>query len=350
LIELRDVWFSYNDREVLKGVSMEVRKEEVVILLGRNGAGKSTLLMHLNGLLRPEKGEVIVNGNPVRYDRKSLTKLRRLVGFVFQNPDDQIVAPTVWQDVVFGPENTGTRDDEKIREILRNLGLEGYENRLCNSLSGGEKKRVAIAGVLAMEPEYVVMDEPTAGVDGVGMKEIAFIVRELREEGKGMIISTHDLDFAKAVGDRFLILDGGMIIYNDAWIDYSLAERCGIRTWMSEGEVVLVPHDSCLPDGDFDFVAVMGRSAKERLEKEGIEPDINTAGMERAFLRAIGGARVMLVCSRSMMDVVRREAATYPVRLRLYEREVDEYEREGVHNRGGSGRSGAHHAERTEGH
>ncbi len=349
MIELRDIWFSYGDREILKGVNMKLERGEVAVLLGRNGAGKSTLLMHLNGLLKPKKGEVIVDGNRVRYDRKSLIQLRRAVGFVFQNPDDQIVAPTVWQDVVFGPENLGTRDDMKIRKILMDLGLKGYDNRLCNSLSGGEKKRVGIAGVLAMEPDYVIMDEPTAGVDGVGLREIVGIVWNLKESGKGVLISTHDLDFAKTVGDRFMILDDGRIIHDDDFVDYSLAEKCGIRTWMSEGEVVLVSHDLLMPEIDyFDFVAVMGRSARERLEKEGIEPDINTAGMERAFLRAIGGARVMLVCSRSMIDVVKREAQIYPVRLTLHGG-VESYERQGIHCWSRSGRSRTHYDERIEG-
>ncbi len=335
---MRDVWFSYGDRDVLKGVNMGLRKGEVAILLGKNGAGKSTLLMHLNGLLKPKKGEIIVDGKKISYDRKSLSQLRRLVGFVFQNPDDQIVAPTVWQDIVFGPENIGARDDEKVKKIMERLGLEGYEGRLCSSLSGGEKKRVAIAGVLAMEPDYIVMDEPTAGVDGIGLKEIAEIVRNLKENGKGVVISTHDLDFAKAIGDRFMILDDGRIIYDDVFVDYSLAERCGIRTWLSEGEVVLVPHDHSIPDTDeFDFIAVMGKSAREKLEKEGIEADITTAGMERAFLRAIGGARVMLVCSRSMIGVVEREAKTYPVRLSFHDG-GKRHERHGVHSWSRSGR------------
>jgi len=348
LIELRDVWFSYGDREVLKGVNMRVRKGEIAILLGRNGAGKSTLLMHLNGLLKPKKGEVIVDGIRVGYDRKSLIKLRRAVGFVFQNPDDQIVAPTVWQDVVFGPENLGMRDDDRIKEILRNLGLERYESRLCNSLSGGEKKRVAIAGVLAMEPEFIIMDEPTAGVDGMGLKEILKIVKNLKESGKGILISTHDLDFAKTIGDRFMILEDGRIIYDGVFVDYSLAENCGIRTWLSEGEIVLVPHDSSIPEtDDFDFIAVMGKSAREKLEREGIEPDINTAGMERAFLRAIGGARVMLVCSRSMIEVVKREAQAYPVKLTICDG-VECHEGQSVHSWSRSGECGAHYTERTE--
>lgn len=330
---MKDLWFSYGDREVLKGVNMDVKRGEAVILLGRNGAGKSTLLMHLNGLLRPERGKIIVDGEEVKYSRDFLKRLRKKVGFVFQNPDDQIIAPTVWQDVAFGPENLGIRDDEKIKEILKSLGLEGYENRLCSQLSGGEKKRVAIAGVLAMEPDYIVMDEPTSGVDGVGLREIVAIVEKLKGDGKGLVISTHDLDFARAVGDRFLILEGGRIIHDEDWIDYSLAEICGIRTWISGGEVVLVPHDSKIPDvEDFDFVAVMGESARKRLELDGIEADITSAVMERSFLRAVGGSRVLLICSRSMVEVVKRESRAYPVKITFSDIPVGENEGEGLYS------------------
>ncbi|WP_048092805.1 ATP-binding cassette domain-containing protein [Geoglobus acetivorans] len=323
MIEVRNLWFSYGDRDVLKGIDMVAEKGEVTILMGRNGAGKSTLLMHLNGLLRPDRGEIYVDGVEVKYDRKSLVALRKKIGFVFQNPDDQIVAPTVWQDVVFGPENVGIRDDGKIMSILKKLGLGGYENRLCSRLSGGEKKRVTIAGVLAMEPDYVVMDEPTAGVDGLGLKEIIEIVLEMKKEGRGLIISTHDYDFARAVGDRFLIMNEGRVIFDDVYIDHSIAERCGVRTWYNGGEVVIVPDNSCLPDPDeFDFVAVMGKSAREWLEREGVEPDITSAAMERAFLRAIGGSRIMLVCSESMIDVVKREAVNYPVKVTVQKTEV----------------------------
>jgi len=322
MIETRNLWFSYRDNPVLKGVNFRAGRGEVTILLGRNGAGKSTLLMHLNGLLKPLKGEVYVDGVKVRYDKRSLKELRRKVGFVFQNPDDQIIAPTVWQDVAFGPKNLGFGDDEVLRNVsdaLSAVGLKGYESRLCNGLSGGEKKRVSIAGVLAMQPEYIIMDEPTAGLDGTGLKNMVELVEELREEGKTLIISTHDLDFAKEVGDKFVILSEGRIVYEGDEIDYGLAEEHGIRLGFfgGTGELIVVPHTSPIPEIQVDFVAVMGRNARRRLEEEGIEADILTASLERSILRAMGGSTVLLVCSQEMLDAVEREARNFPIRLRV---------------------------------
>ena len=323
MIEAVDLWFSYGDNPVLRGVNFRAEKGEVTVLLGRNGTGKSTLLMNLNGLLRPFKGEIYVDGVRVKYDRRSLTELRRKVGYVFQNPDDQIIAPTVWQDVAFGPKNLGLGDEEVSRavgEALRAVGLEGYENRLCNKLSGGEKKKVSIAGVLAMRPEYIIMDEPTAGLDGVGLRNMVELVEKLKREGKSLIISTHDLDFAMDVGDRFVILSEGRVVYDGEKIDYSLAEKHGIRlgAFGSTGELILVPHTSPIPEIpeiQADFVAVMGRNARKKLEEEGIEADILTASLERSILRAISGNRVLLVCSQEMVDAVRREAQNFPIRV-----------------------------------
>ncbi len=317
MIETRDLWFSYGGRAVLRGVDFKARKGEVTVLLGRNGAGKTTLLLHLNGLLKPERGEIWVDGEKVEYTKKGLVKLRKKVGFVFQNPDDQIIAPTVWQEVAFGPKNIGIDDEDVVRRALKLMNLEGYENRLCNQLSGGEKKRVTIASILSMNPDYIIMDEPTAGLDGVGLRSTIEIVEMLKREGKSLIISTHDIDFALAVADRFVILDGGRIIFEDTQLDFELAEACGLRVGFSRGSLLVVPHDAEIPEGDFDFVAVMGKSAREKLEKLGIEADITSASLERAILRAISGNDVLLVCSRSMLEVVRREARNFPVKLKI---------------------------------
>ncbi len=317
MIETVDLWFSYRDREVLKGVNFLAEKGEVTILLGRNGAGKSTLLMHLNGLLKPKRGEVRVDGKRVDYSRKGLIELRKRVAFVFQNPDDQIIAPTVWQEVAFGPQNVGEYDESAVSEALKEMGLDGYESRLCNTLSGGEKKRLTIASVLAMNPDYIIMDEPTAGLDGFGLKDMVEVVKKLRNDGKSLIISTHDLDFAMEVADRFVILDGGRIVFESEHLDFDLAERCGVRLGYLRGTLTVVPHDCQIPEGDFDFVAVMGRSARERLASLGMEADITSASLERTILRAISGNSVLLVCSRSMLGVVEREARNFPVRLKV---------------------------------
>ncbi|MDI9643342.1 MAG: ATP-binding cassette domain-containing protein [Archaeoglobales archaeon] len=230
MIETIDLWFSYADREVLKGVNFRAKRGEVTVLMGKNGAGKTTLLLHLNGLLKPKKGEVILDGSKIEYNKKSLLELRKRVSIVFQNPDEQIIAPTVWQEVAFGPANAGIAL-EKVEEALKLVGLEGYEKRLCSQLSGGEKKRLSIADAIAMDPEFVILDEPTAGLDQLGFDAIVELIEKLRNAGKGIIIATHDFDLAKRVGDRFYYLEDGRIVYEGESLNFELARKIGIRTF-----------------------------------------------------------------------------------------------------------------------
>jgi len=233
LIETINLHHTYrNGNHVLRGVNFKAEKGEVTFLLGRNGAGKTTLLMHLNGLLKPIKGKVIIEGRPIRYDKKGLIDVRRKVGFVFQNPDDQIVAPTVWQEVAFGLKNLGIEDKKVktiVEEALKWVNLEGFESRLCNLLSGGEKKRVTIASIIAMQPEIIILDEPTAGLDSFGVKSIVRMVDKMKREGKTVIISTHDMDFAYEVADKFVVIEDGKIIHSSDSIPEKVAEKCGLR-------------------------------------------------------------------------------------------------------------------------
>ena len=234
MIETVDLWYAHDELEILRGVNFKAEKGKITLLLGRNGAGKTTLLLHLNGLLKPSKGEVRINGKPIKYDKKSLIEVRRKVGFVFQNPDDQIVAPTVWQEIAFGLKNLGVRDEEidvRVKKALEWVGLVGFEKKLCNLLSGGEKKRVSIASVIVMNPEIVILDEPTSGLDGFGVKSVVEMVKRMKDEGKTLIVSTHDMDFAYEVADKFVVMDKGRIIYNGRTIPEDVAERCGLRLW-----------------------------------------------------------------------------------------------------------------------
>ncbi len=229
-VETVDLTFKYGDITALSGVNFKAKKGEVTIVLGPNGAGKTTLLMHLNGLLKPLKGVVKIFGKEIRYDRKSLMELRRTVGYIFHNPDDQIIAPTVWQDVAFAPMNLGLKNvDEVVDRALRWMGIEHLKDRLCNTLSDGEKRRVAIAGVLAMDPKIVIMDEPTAGLDGFGVKELVEIIERLKREKKTVIISTHDLSFANEVGDYFVVMFEGRIVYEGDFVPNDVARRFGLR-------------------------------------------------------------------------------------------------------------------------
>ena len=212
----RDVYYKYPDGTLaLKGVNFKVKRGEMVALLGPNGAGKSTLFLHFNGILKPHKGEILIKGKPINYDSKSLLEVRKTVGIVFQNPDDQLFAPTVMEDVAFGPLNLGYSEEEVkkiVKEVLKAVGMEGYENKPPHYLSGGEKKRVAIAGVLAMKPEIMVLDEPTAGLDPLGASKIMELLYKLNREGMTVIISTHDVDLVPVYANRVYVMNKGEII------------------------------------------------------------------------------------------------------------------------------------------
>ena len=219
VLEARDVRYRYpRGREAICGISFHFRRGEKIALVGPNGAGKSTLLQMFNGMIRPDTGIILFDNEPVRYDTASLRQLRRRVGFVLQNPDRQIIAPTVYQDVAFGPVNLGY-DEAAIREAvataLRHVGLVGFERRPPHQLSGGEKKRVAIAGVLAMDPDVLVFDEPTSGLDPSGSEDLMELLDELNHAGKTIVISTHDVELAYPWADRAILLADGQIIRED---------------------------------------------------------------------------------------------------------------------------------------
>ncbi|MCA6214399.1 MULTISPECIES: energy-coupling factor ABC transporter ATP-binding protein [Thermococcus] len=210
MIELVNVHFSYNNREVLRGISLKINDGEVFGILGPNGAGKSTLIMHLNGILKPKMGKVIVNGVEVNKNPK---EVRKIVGIVFQDPNDQLFSPKVFDDVAFGPYNLGLRGrelEERVEKALRLVGMEGYKNRETKELSFGEKKRIAIATVLAMEPEILVFDEPFANLDFRGKKMLRELIEKFRG-GKTIILSSHEAEYL-TLCDRIALLDGGKVI------------------------------------------------------------------------------------------------------------------------------------------
>ena len=219
LLEARDIRYRYpRGLEAISGISFHIRRKEKIALVGPNGAGKSTLLMMFNGMIRPDSGFMLFDNQPIGYDNKSLRMLRKRVGFVLQNPDRQIIAPTVYQDVAFGPTNLGFNESgvkEAVTMALRQVGLEGFERRPPHQLSGGEKKRVAIAGVLSMDPDVLVLDEPTSGLDPSGSEDIMELLDELNHEGKTIIISTHDVELAYPWAERAILMLKGKILQED---------------------------------------------------------------------------------------------------------------------------------------
>lgn len=213
-IQIQRLSYSYGgSSRVLDDVEFEAGPGERVALVGPSGAGKSTLLMHLNGLLPDrlpndsERTSVVVSGVPVR--KSTVSEIRRLVGFVFQDPDDQLFCPTVREDVGFGPLNLGLSRDEVTRRISDSLdlvGLTGFENRSTLQLSTGERKRVCLAGVLACRPEVLALDEPFANLDPRARRAV---VQILQEFSGAQVIATHDLEFVVELCDRVIILDEG---------------------------------------------------------------------------------------------------------------------------------------------
>jgi cobalt/nickel transport system ATP-binding protein len=216
VIETKDVSYNYPDgTSALKNVNFQAPKGKIVALLGPNGAGKSTLFLHFNGILRPASGTVLVEKNTLTYDKKDLMQVRQKVGIVFQNPDDQLFSPTVQEDVAFGPLNMGLDPDEvekRVAEALKRVGMEGFEKKPPHHLSGGQKKRVAIAGILAMSPEIMVLDEPTSGLDPKGASQILRILYDLNKEGMSIVISTHDVDLVPLYASKVYIISEGHII------------------------------------------------------------------------------------------------------------------------------------------
>ncbi|AEH25276.1 energy-coupling factor ABC transporter ATP-binding protein [Pyrococcus yayanosii] len=214
MIEVQDVWFGYEGRDVLKGVSFKF-DGGVMAIVGPNGSGKTTLVKHLNGLLKPRKGKVIVDGLDTR--EHTVAELSRIVGYVFQNPETMFFEESVYREVAFGPKNLGLDDDEVERNVqwaLEMVGLSGYEDRSPFSLSGGEKQRLAIACILAMRPKYLVLDEPTTGLDGRAVRGLVKVIKGLVEEGHGVILVTHDMELVLELADRVMLLREGRVTFD----------------------------------------------------------------------------------------------------------------------------------------
>ena len=236
IIEFENVHFTYpgDQMESLCGVDLKIEAGSFVAVLGHNGSGKSTLAKHMNGILVPTEGRVLVKGIDSA-DESRLIELRRKVGMVFQNPDNQIVANVVEDDVAFAPENLGVEPKEirrRVDEALKLVDMYDKRRHAPHLLSGGQKQRVAIAGVIAMEPEIIVLDEPTAMLDPLGREEvISTVTRLCREKGMTVVLITHHMD--ECVGaDRLIVMSAGKIIADgkpaEVFADIELMEREGL--------------------------------------------------------------------------------------------------------------------------
>ena len=213
IIEIKNLSHRFPDGSMgLDGVSLTIQKGETVIITGENGPGKTTFLRHLNGLLIPDEGEVWVSGISVS---KNPARVRLLVGMVFQDADSQIVGETVFEDIAFGPENLRLEKkqmDQRVARALEITGLKGLEEKRPHLLSGGEKRRLAIAGILAMEPEIIVFDEPFSNLDYPGTLQVAEQIRRLKKMGRTIIMTTHDPEKMAPLANRLLIMRRGKIV------------------------------------------------------------------------------------------------------------------------------------------
>ncbi len=215
-LSTKNLSYTYPDgTHALKKVNMEILKGQKVAIMGPNGAGKSTLFSHFNGLTEPTSGHIELDGKTMEYNKNALLEVRQKVGIVFQDPNDQLFAPTVKEDVAFGPMNLGLSYEEvekRVDEALKLVGMEKFRDKTPHHLSGGQQKRVAIAGIIAMRPEIMILDEPTAGLDPEGVDKVLDILNDLNKEGMSIVISSHDIEMVNGFAEKIFVLNEGEIL------------------------------------------------------------------------------------------------------------------------------------------
>ena len=205
--------------KAIDDISFEIKDNDFVGLIGHTGSGKSTLIQHLNGLLKPSSGQIIVNGFNITDKDLNLTEIRKRVGIVFQYPEYQLFEETIEKDIIFGPMNFGVSEEEAKKiahNVLKTVGLdESYLNKSPFDLSGGQKRRVAIAGILAMNPDILILDEPTAGLDPQGTNEMMSLFKRINESGKTIILVTHDMNHVLQYCDEVVVMNHGKVEKHD---------------------------------------------------------------------------------------------------------------------------------------
>ncbi len=216
ILRLVNVCYTYDDgTEALKGIDLQVRRGEKLAIMGANGSGKSTLFLTLNGIHKPTLGRVLYNDVPVDYSRKGLLALRKKIGIVFQDPDNQLFSASVTQEISFGAFNLGLSEKEareRVEKIIEELNITSFRDKPTHFLSGGQKKRVSIADILVMDPEIIIFDEPAAALDPKHARMIDEIIDRLSEKGITVILSTHDVNRAFIWANRVILMDEGLIV------------------------------------------------------------------------------------------------------------------------------------------
>lgn len=201
-----------NGKIAINDINLSIQDGEFVIIVGSNGSGKTVLIRHFNGLFLPTKGKILLDGEPIT---KDLTSVRKKIGLIFQNSDSQIVGQTVAEDVAFGPENLNLSRkevDDRVKESLEAVGLSAFANQQPHTLSGGQKRKLAVAGVLAMKPKIIIFDEPFTGLDYPGVLQVLKQIVELHKNGHTIILVTHELEKTLAHADRLIIMEKGHVV------------------------------------------------------------------------------------------------------------------------------------------
>lgn len=238
IISTKDLCYSYDEKMALDHVNFNIPQDSVTAVLGGNGAGKSTLFLNLNGVLKPDSGKVYYNGEEMKYTSKNVRLLSSKIGIVFQDPNDQIFSDTVRNDIAFGAINMGmekAKAKQAVDEIARRIGICDLLDKPVHALSFGQKKRVAIAGVLIMKPDVIILDEPTAGLDPAGIKEIFDLITEIKKETHiSVILSTHEIDIVPLFCEYCYILDQGRVVFrgtvNELLKDPAILRKSSLRT------------------------------------------------------------------------------------------------------------------------
>ena len=302
IIETVDLtyWYAGNDRPSLDKVNIRIRKGVKTIILGGNGAGKSTLFYHFNGVFEPSSGTASFDGDVVKHRRKALRALRSKVSVVLQNPDDQIFGQTVEEDVAYGPSNLGLPEDEIRRRVdhaINLVGLDAYRDRNTLKLSYGQRKRLALAGALAMEPEVLVMDEPTAGLDPQMALEVMELAEQLHHNGTTVVISTHDVDLAYAWADEIHVLRKGELIYSGPSEDFYMDAVRVYTTGVMQPSMFLINKGLCdmrgepeapFPRTETQLVSKMASGPKGRFIVIPVRDRMTDSMIEAAQCRACG--------------------------------------------------------------
>jgi len=225
MIEVKDLHFAYEDKEVLRDIDLTISDGEFVAIMGENGAGKTTLVKHFNGLLKPARGEVLIDGISTR--KSTVAHLSRNVGLVFQNPDHQLFSETVFEEVAFSMRNLGYPEEtirKRVKFILETLDLGAYAEASPFMLSGGERKRVALASVLVSDPKHIILDEPTIGQDYQQKDRLRNFIIQMNSQGRTVVIVTHDIEFVVDCKPRVILVSKGSILADNSY-DSILSDR-----------------------------------------------------------------------------------------------------------------------------